>query len=163
MRPREGARSNPPPADLYSERLQDLPSGFRRWKVSMHWGRIKSRREAIQTILGVVSFSLILHFDFALFVLLCGVGSPFHCLPPAPLSWTTPSLPHLRKLTHMHAARGNMGPDARRMQQWQEDHNITDGGMMPKVAERDKPLEHRYCRMHASINDPWVPIRFPGC
>ena len=91
MRPREGARSNPPPADLYSERLQDLPSGFRRWKVSMHWGRIKSRREAIQTIIGVVSFSLILHF--AIFVLLCGVGSPFHCLPPAPPSWTPPSLP----------------------------------------------------------------------
>ena len=79
MKPREGARSNPPPPDLYSERLQDLPSGFRRWKVSMHWGRIKSRREAIQTLLGVVSFSLICNFAICLWS--CSVESVVASLP----------------------------------------------------------------------------------
>ena len=44
--------SNPPPEELYQERIKDLPHGFKQWNLSMHWGRVKSKREAIQSILG---------------------------------------------------------------------------------------------------------------
>jgi hypothetical protein len=34
------ARSNPPQQDLYQERLRELPHGFKRWHMSMHWCRL---------------------------------------------------------------------------------------------------------------------------
>ena len=44
--------SNPPEVELYQERIKDLPHGFKRWKNSMHWGRVKSKREAIEALVG---------------------------------------------------------------------------------------------------------------
>jgi len=34
------AGSNPPQQDLYQERVRELPRGFKRWHMSMHWCRL---------------------------------------------------------------------------------------------------------------------------
>lgn len=52
IKPRETSRNNPPPEEVYQDRVNDLPRGFKKWNVSMHWGRIKTRKEALQAILG---------------------------------------------------------------------------------------------------------------
>jgi hypothetical protein len=114
LKPRESSRSNPPPAEVYRERVNDLPSGFKKWNVSMHWGRIKTRKEALQAILG----------------------------------------------------NANLGPDARAMAKWQEDHKIRKlppGAPHPRLFERDSPLELCYMRSHSSMDDPWAPVRMVPC